>query len=112
LTLTATQKETSRKMEKAAQTGPAPLVQANSLVTSFGVVDHAKGVYRIPVEKAMRLLVEHAVLVADPTARVPGARPTPQPTAAPKAEPAGAPPAKEKAAGPEDQRDPKQQAPQ
>ena len=65
--------------------------EANKALTTYGWVDKAKGVARIPIDRAMKLTL--ADLVAKkPAPANPIATPEPQASAAPAVSPAGTPP--------------------
>lgn len=56
-------------------------VAEDALLSSYGWVDRPGGVARIPIDRAMALIVEHGV---------PGGKPLPPPAAEPSSAPAGA----------------------
>ena len=73
---------------QAAQQPPAPRLQQREpkdlaafrheeaeVLSTYGVVDKEKGVYRIPIDQAMKLMLERGLPVAGETAAVPAAAP-------------------------------------
>lgn len=69
LTLTATAAERERKV--VAGTGEIARVEkakSRKVLSSYDVQDAKKGVYSVPVEEAMKLVVQRPELVANPAA--------------------------------------------
>ena len=74
--------------ESLTQQPPAPRLQQREpkdlaafrheeaeVLSTYGVVDKEKGVYRIPIDQAMKLMLERGLPVAGETAAVPAAAP-------------------------------------